>query len=175
MKPCEYCLDPHAGEYGSGRFCNKKCAATYSSNKNKKQKGKKISIAMKKRWKTKPHIDPIKFKEITKKALKKQKKNRQYLYKHGSWDELPLSFKKRSLLEEQNGKCSICGINEWQGKSLTLHFDHIDGDNKNNSRENVRYICPNCHSQTETYCGNKQKLPQFEHLKTTKERLNQAV
>lgn len=44
--------------------------------------------------------------------------------------------------------CEGCGIGpEWQGKSLTLEIDHIDGDNKNNNRENLRYLCPNCHSQ----------------------------
>ena len=172
---CENCGNEHDGTYGSGRFCNTICSHSYSSNSKKEQTSKKISIAMKKRWARGPHISEEKLKTIGKKGLEKQRQNRELLYEHGSWDELPLTFKKRRALEEQNDKCLICGINEWQGKPITLHFDHIDGDNNNNSRENVRFICPNCHSQTETYCGNKQKLPQFEHLKTTKERLNQAA
>lgn len=53
-------------------------------------------------------------------------------------------------------------------KNIVLHFDHINGHKNDNSRENVRFLCPNCHSQTKTYCGNKQKLPEFEYLKTTK-------
>lgn len=168
---CENCGNKHDGTYASGRFCNKSCASTYSSNKNKEQKGKKISIAMKKRWKLNPHVDPAKFKELTKNAHKKQKENRKILYETGSWDDLPLTFKKRKVLEEQNGVCAICGINDWQGNPLTLQFDHINGHKDNNSRENIRFICPNCHSQTKTYCGKKQRLPQFEYLKTTKERL----
>lgn len=55
-------------------------------------------------------------------------------------------------------KCSSCGIDEWIGKKLSLHLDHIDGDNTNNELENLRFLCPNCHSQTKTYCGkNKNK------------------
>lgn len=76
--------------------------------------------------------------------------------------------KKKKVLEEQKFKCKICGIKEWMSKEITLHFDHIDGNKKNESRDNLRFLCPNCHSQTDTYCGKKQKLPQFEFLKTKK-------
>ncbi len=47
--------------------------------------------------------------------------------------------------------CSECGINEWNGKSLTLQIDHIDGNNQNNLIENLRWLCPNCHTQTDTW------------------------
>lgn len=48
-------------------------------------------------------------------------------------------------------KCKTCGIYEWQNKKLTLQIDHIDGNNKNNLVENLRYLCPNCHTQTDTW------------------------
>ena len=48
-------------------------------------------------------------------------------------------------------KCSCCEINSWQGKPLTLQIDHIDGDNSNNDLSNLRYLCPNCHTQTPTW------------------------
>lgn len=48
--------------------------------------------------------------------------------------------------------CSICGIDEWMSKPLSLQIDHIDGDYSNSSPTNLRFLCPNCHSQTETYC-----------------------
>lgn len=54
-------------------------------------------------------------------------------------------------------ECEKCGIKEWNGVDITLHLDHIDGDHSNNELSNLRILCPNCHSQTITYCGNKNK------------------
>jgi hypothetical protein len=48
-------------------------------------------------------------------------------------------------------KCVICGIKDWLGKKLVLPIDHKDGDGSNNLPENLRWLCPNCHSQTETW------------------------
>lgn len=54
-------------------------------------------------------------------------------------------------------QCSCCGISEWQGKELVLQLDHINGDNHDNRLENLHWLCPNCHSQTDTFCGKKKK------------------
>ena len=59
---------------------------------------------------------------------------------------------KRFILEEQNNKCSICGLDSiWNNKPLVMILDHIDGNAANNIRENYRCICPNCDSQLDTY------------------------
>ena len=51
-------------------------------------------------------------------------------------------------------KCSLCGNNgEWNKKPLTLQLDHINGCNNDHRIENLRFLCPNCHSQTASYSG----------------------
>lgn len=50
-----------------------------------------------------------------------------------------------------------CGIHEWHGKEIKLQIHHIDGNHFNNSVENLQLLCPNCHSQTDTYAGKKNK------------------
>ena len=53
-------------------------------------------------------------------------------------------------------KCELCGLGvEWCGKLLNLEPDHIDGDPLNNLQENLRFLCPNCHSQTATFKNKK--------------------
>lgn len=54
-------------------------------------------------------------------------------------------------------KCSICGQQPfWNGKELSLTLDHIDGDNTNDILTNLRWVCPNCDRQLETF-GSKNK------------------
>ncbi|MEU0249654.1 HNH endonuclease [Streptomyces sp. NPDC006235] len=51
-------------------------------------------------------------------------------------------------------RCALCGLEAvWLGKTLPLEVDHIDGDWRNNRVENVRFLCPNCHSTTDSYRG----------------------
>jgi hypothetical protein len=64
----------------------------------------------------------------------------------------------RRYLLETRGCCEECGIiDTYNGKPITLQCDHIDGDNDNHSLNNLRLLCPNCHSQTETWCGRNKK------------------
>lgn len=69
------------------------------------------------------------------------------------------SLKKRLISSKLlDYKCSICG-NEgvWNNKQLTLQLDHINGINNDNRLENLRFLCPNCHSQTDTFSGKNLK------------------
>ena len=66
---------------------------------------------------------------------------------------------KERLLNEglKTNKCEKCGLSEWNGMPLVIQLHHIDGNRNNNSLDNLEMLCPNCHSQTENYCGNSNK------------------
>jgi 5-methylcytosine-specific restriction endonuclease McrA len=57
---------------------------------------------------------------------------------------------KAGLLRE---RCQSCGIAEWRGKRLALELHHINGDGHDNRLENLSLLCPNCHSQTDSWGG----------------------
>lgn len=61
---------------------------------------------------------------------------------------------KKRLLKEKilENKCTNCQLGpEWHGKPISLQLDHINGNTHDNRIENLRILCPNCHSQTETF------------------------
>ena len=66
-------------------------------------------------------------------------------------------------------KCEECGLTEWNSKKISLHLDHVNGDNMDNRIENLRILCPNCHSQTLTYCNSKSKCSSSEFRKNNYE------
>jgi len=60
---------------------------------------------------------------------------------------------KNGMLKNE---CAFCKLGpEWKGLALVLQLDHINGDNKDNRLENLRILCPNCHTQTETHSGKR--------------------
>lgn len=72
---------------------------------------------------------------------------------------------RRTIIQENliPYKCAICGLTEWQGKTLSLELDHINGENNDNRLENLRFLCPNCHSQTDTYGSRNQKITESKY------------
>lgn len=75
--------------------------------------------------------------------------------KHPHYSTAKLRKKLIAAGLKQN-KCEICEIDSWCDKPLTCQLDHINGRNSDHRLENLRMLCPNCHSQTPTF-GNKKR------------------
>lgn len=80
----------------------------------------------------------------------------QFNMRLSSWlageDVKPSSRWFRKAIERTKGyACGVCDVSAWMGQKLVLELDHVDGDYWNNNPDNLRLICPNCHSQTMTY------------------------
>lgn len=65
-----------------------------------------------------------------------------------------LRLLKAGLLTTQ---CDTCGIGDWRGEPLALELHHVNGDGNDNRLENLRILCPNCHSQTDTWGGRNRR------------------
>jgi 5-methylcytosine-specific restriction endonuclease McrA len=83
----------------------------------------------------------------TRKSAVKQKR------KEISFETCKPATKKMFLVEERGYKCESCSNSEWLGKQIPLELEHIDGNNRNNDRSNLKLLCPNCHAFTPTYRG----------------------
>lgn len=90
--------------------------------------------------------------------------NSKVTFKELSDEEFFVSNKKRNgksvikrLVDHGYKKyvCECCGLTEWKNKPLVLQIHHINGDHCDNRVENLQILCPNCHSQTDTYSSNK--------------------
>lgn len=88
-----------------------------------------------------------KFNELNKVKLK------DVLVENSSYSRVSL---KRRLIQENiiEDKCSECSLSKvWNNKPINLQLDHINGIRNDNRIENLRLLCPNCHSQTHTFAG----------------------
>ena len=74
-------------------------------------------------------------------------------------NEIPItSYKlKNRILKEKikKHKCEICGLQKWNNQKIPLELHHINGNNKDNSLNNLQLLCPNCHALTDNYRNRK--------------------
>lgn len=110
----------------SGKFCSQRCSAIYNNLRRSK----------------KPKID--------KAARLQQQKNERF--ERGEITQRKTI--RKHLIRCHGNQCTECNLGPiWNKKSLVLTVDHIDGNAANNMPINLRLLCPNCHSQTDTFCA----------------------
>jgi hypothetical protein len=154
MKNCKKCNKEFEPQKGLINFCSLSC-------RNSKEQTPEI-----RKKKSEAALNSDKVKAANKGRSQEhwnriaEKRNAIYRQKILTLPYSDLKFEqlRKRIFIEQEGKCNCCGISEWMGKSLTLELEHKDGNHYNNERSNLEMICPNCHSQTDTWRGrNKTK------------------
>jgi hypothetical protein len=146
---CENCKIEHRIEYGSGRFCSKKCARSFSTKSKRKEINEKVSKSLTgksnstKGKKLGPRSEETKEKirlafttERRQEAYRKTRELREQRFNLMSFDDLSLKQKKKRIIKEQNYCCLHCFLNEWMGQKIILELDHIDGNKNNSERKN---------------------------------------
>lgn len=163
MNACERCATDHGGAYGSGRFCSPRCARSFSTARDRASISARVSAALLGNPPTSgsftvgkdPRRRPLSDEDRSR-AVNAVRVRREAFYSTAAFDDLPIAERWRRVLSEQGGAC-LCGISTWNSKKLTLEIDHINGNHFDDRRENLRYLCPNCHSQTPTYRNKKRE------------------
>ena len=152
MKQCPKCNSMHDQ---NGKFCSRSCANSrvFSEEscikKSLALKGRKIEVSS----------------DIEKRRRENCSATWAKKYEECEFDELGITNKKRRILEEQNQCCNRCKLSHWFEEKLSLELEHKDGNTKNNDRDNLECLCPNCHSLTKTWRGrNKSKIVSDEIL-----------
>ena len=147
MKDCPRCGKPHEKP---GTYCSYSCA---NKKKFSAESSKKKSIANKKHWEALTEEQKQAKGELFQKTSPFSTEKYFETLMINPWDELSYQAKRLRVILEQDGHCNKCGLDDWNVKLITLEFEHMNGINTDNRRENVECLCPNCHSQTPTWRG----------------------
>lgn len=146
------CGQKHSGTFGSGKFCSRSCANSREKTETTKRKtAESMRLAFREGRAKQPTVD---FEKI----LAKRKQQRQRELIEADFSSLSFGRLRNRLILEQDSQCNRCGLNEWCGEQIALELEHKDGNNRNNTRENLEMLCPNCHSLTKTWRG-RNKTP----------------
>jgi hypothetical protein len=154
MKNCKKCGNSFETQKGLLNYCSIECRNSRTWTEEDK---KKKSESAKNSEKLKASIENTKKWFDYKNHGKKIQETWNKKLLNEDFDKLSFLRLRKRIILEQNGCCNHCGIKEWNNKPITLELEHIDGNNQNNDRNNLECICPNCHSQTNTWRGKNKR------------------
>lgn len=162
-KLCKFCDEPLIYDNRRNNFCNHSCAAAFN-NQGIRRHGEPSKCCL--NCNTKTWNDKFCSRECM--LIFNWAETKNNLLSLGVDNSDANTIGKKYLIELHNGKCQICGLSEWQGKSMPLVLDHISGNPYDNSLINLRVICHNCNAQTPTFAGRNKGNGRFERAKRYK-------
>lgn len=159
MLKCLRCKKEHDGSFGSGKYCTIQCANSRGPRTDdfKKKVSEKLMGVLP--WNTGQSLSEEHRSKIAKSLTGKEKpSNPKYsnecVFVEGS--SYPRHGIKKRILKGNllEYKCSCCNNDgNWNGQKLVLQLDHINGVNNDHRIQNLRFLCPNCHTQQDTYAA----------------------
>ena len=188
-KLCEYCkkiISYDAAIRQKSIYCSRSCSASVSNRKRYINREKKIFYEMNDLIKEKVCLNckiimkDKRGKKYCSSFCSTEYRKKIYLIKWIEEGKLPIrdggkpnKAIREYILKEQGGKCAICFMNEiWNNKPILFIIDHINGNSSNSSKENLRLICPNCDSQTDTFKGKNKGNGRFSRVERYKKSLS---
>lgn len=150
MQMCNYgCQQTSNFQFKNGKYCCCSRANQCPAIKEKNSNGLKRAYTCGKKDSKTAFTDE----QRKTAAFVKSKKLLEKLNSRNNYSSNSLIKKALIKVLNKEEKCDICGISEWLSKKINVELDHIDGNSSNNELSNLRFLCPNCHAQTDTYCG----------------------
>jgi len=154
-KECKKCGKEFTPEKGLISYCSLQCRNSRTWSDEDKEKKSNAYYAKYGKIEKK-EIEVIVKAYSEKKEIKKRKNIMDEDYEKLSYERL-----RKRILIEQEFSCNRCDLSEWQGLPIPLELEHIDGNNKNNSRDNLEILCANCHGQTTTWRGRNKTYKRY--------------
>jgi Zn finger protein HypA/HybF involved in hydrogenase expression len=166
---CKSCLKSFDARDKRRKFCSSSCSSSFN-NRGKNRHNTNITKLCRHcsaPFTTTIHKNKIYCKQCISNKIPSQ--NRRVVNLDNALTD---STRKKILIDIYGKKCSICLNDTWLNGPIPIEIDHVDGNSDNNSQNNLRLICPNCHATTMTYKGKNKGNGRYKRLQRFKNGLS---